>query len=42
MDTVIPVGTDWHEDFQEWLKLFLAVLNVPSSVAGHPYICKDF
>jgi len=20
MDTVIPVGADWNEDFQEWLK----------------------
>src|SRR3978361_2379031 len=25
MDTVIPAGTDWHEDFQEWLQPFLAV-----------------
>ena len=27
MDTVIPVGTDWHKDFQEWLKPFLAVFK---------------
>ena len=27
MDTMIPVGTDWHEDFQEWLRPFLAVLK---------------
>jgi hypothetical protein len=25
MDIVIPVGTGWHEDFQEWLQPFLAV-----------------
>jgi len=27
MDTVIPVGTDWNEDFQEWLEPFLAVFK---------------
>lgn len=27
MDTLIPVGTDWHKDFREWLKPFLAVFN---------------
>jgi SRSO17 transposase len=27
MDTVIPVGTDWHADLQEWLQPFLAVFG---------------
>jgi SRSO17 transposase len=27
MNTVIPIGTDWHDDFQEWLQSFLAVLK---------------
>jgi hypothetical protein len=27
MDATIPVGTDWHEHFQEWLKPFLAVFR---------------
>jgi SRSO17 transposase len=27
MDTVISVDADWNEDFQEWLKPFLAVFN---------------
>src|SRR5215210_6559601 len=27
MDTIIPAGTDWHDDFQEWLKPFLAVFQ---------------
>ena len=27
MDTVIPVGADWNEDFQEWLEPFLAVFK---------------
>jgi hypothetical protein len=27
MDTKIPDGTDWHEDFQEWLAPFLAVFK---------------
>jgi SRSO17 transposase len=27
MDTTICAGTDWHEDFQEWLKPFLAVFS---------------
>ncbi|HEX8886054.1 MAG TPA: IS701 family transposase [Noviherbaspirillum sp.] len=27
MDTVIPAGTDWHADLQEWLQPFLAVLK---------------
>jgi SRSO17 transposase len=27
MNTVIPVDADWNEDFQDWLKPFLAVFN---------------
>jgi hypothetical protein len=27
MYTVIPVGTDWHADLQEWLQPFLAVFS---------------
>jgi SRSO17 transposase len=27
VDNVIPVGTDWHEEFHEWLKLFPAVFK---------------
>ena len=27
MDTTISAGTEWHEDFQEWLKPFLAVFR---------------
>jgi SRSO17 transposase len=27
MDPVIPVGTDWHKDFEQWLAPFLAVLK---------------
>jgi len=42
MDTVIPVDADWNEDFQKWLEPFLAVLSVPSRVAGHLSSYKDF
>jgi SRSO17 transposase len=27
MNSVIPAGTDWHSDFQEWLRPFLAVFK---------------
>lgn len=27
MNSVIPAGTDWHADFQEWLQPFLAVFK---------------
>lgn len=27
MNSVIPTGTDWHSDFQEWLRPFLAVFK---------------
>lgn len=27
MNSVIPAGTDWHSDFQEWLRAFLAVFK---------------
>ncbi|ABM40151.1 putative transposase (plasmid) [Polaromonas naphthalenivorans CJ2] len=27
MDTTISTGTEWHEDFQEWLQPFLAVFR---------------
>ena len=27
MDTVICLGADWNEDFQEWLEPFLAVFQ---------------
>jgi hypothetical protein len=42
MDAVISVDADGNDDFQEWLEALLAVFNVPSNVAGHPDICKDW
>ncbi|MBK4739171.1 IS701 family transposase [Noviherbaspirillum pedocola] len=27
MDTVIPAGSNWHQDLEQWLAPFLAVLN---------------
>jgi hypothetical protein len=41
MDTVIPANADWNEDFQEWLKPFLAVFKRSSNVAGHTDTYKD-
>jgi hypothetical protein len=41
MDTVIPVDTDWNEDFRNGLNHSWRFSSVPSNVAGHPYTCND-
>jgi hypothetical protein len=41
MDTVISIETDWHEDFKEWLKPFLAVFRRSEQRCWAPLYLQD-